>query len=100
MSKGRNMTEKEKRNKAMERLKLHRRILIHGAKIAADILAREERFVTSTDVLKRMKTVGYNFGQVDKRFMGVVFNEKAGWKRVGFTPKGSHHRPVSIWERA
>lgn len=78
----------------------HRKVLIAGACLAASRLARQNRFVTSTDVLADMAKSGFNFGDIDRRFMGAVFIKKLGWKRVGFTNTGSHHRPVSVWERA
>lgn len=92
--------EAKKRDDALGKLEKYRGSLISVAfNVARDIALSEGR-VTSTDVLHRLRadpTWGPRIANVDPRFMGPVFRRKC-WRRIGYTPNGSHGRPVSIWE--
>lgn len=89
--------EKKKRDAALDLLQEYRAGLIARAKEIAFSLASRNGKVTSPEVvavLREEKFKGIN--QVDMRFMGCVF--RSGWKRIGFTPRGSHCQPISVWE--
>jgi hypothetical protein len=87
------------RDRALDLFDQHRSFLVSVAHAIAEEIAREHGRVSSPEVLSTMKARGYEeaLQQVDRRFMGAVFREGRGWRRVGFENKGSHKRPVSIW---
>lgn len=86
------------RDEALDMLAIARAKLLGAARpIARDIAQRRGR-VTSVEVLRHMRKVGYapEIDRVDARFIGAVFRCKE-WTRIGWEPTGSRCRPVSIW---
>jgi hypothetical protein len=73
--------------------------LIARASGYARTIALMQNSVTSTDVFNKLKEQGIDTSGVDPRFMGAVFRQR-GWKRVGYSPCGSHGRAVSVWTLA
>lgn len=91
--------EFKKRDSALELLREHRAALIDVARNIAITLARKNKTVTSTEVIKTMKEKGFEsyVEKYDKRFLGAVFTDKKTWTKVGYDNSGSHGRPVSVW---
>ena len=70
--------------------------LVELARITARRIAELRGTVTGPQVLKMLKnSKAEGIDDVDPRFLGAVFRN--GWIRVGFSPEGSHRRPVSVW---
>ncbi len=97
------MTQEQLRDQALDLLAETRARLVGAARILATAIAQERGRVTSPEVLKAMQAgYGPELAQVDPRFMGVVFRNTKGsarrWRRVGWESKGSHARPVAVWE--
>lgn len=94
------LTEKEKRDRALDLLAAHRFNLIEQAKKVAIAIEGKQGYVTSTMVLTHLREDpewGQVVKRVDPRFMGAVFRK--GWRRAGWTSSGSHKRPVPKWVR-
>ena len=88
------------RDAALDRLETTRRNLIQIARNVADELCARHVQVTAPDVKRAMLDRGLiddDERQLDPRWMGAVFRAGQGWERVGWTPEGSHCRPVAIW---
>lgn len=85
-------------NNGLARVAQGKADLILAAKTVAREIATANHTVTSTEVLATLRQRGYDVDSVDKRFMGVVFRD--GFVRYGWTPTGSHKRPVTVWKRA
>ena len=91
------VAEAAARDAALDLLRRYRAGLIRRGREIALQIAAEKGEVTSTDVLCRLEDEDApGLHEVDHRFMGAVFAR--GWIRVGFTPQGSHCRPVSVWK--
>lgn len=90
--------EASERDIALRRLADSRGDLIEAAFLVALSIAQAKGSVTSPEVLDVMKKSkhGTTVQNVDRRFMGPVFRRK-GWRRTGWSPEGSHCRPVSVW---
>lgn len=90
------------RDVALDRLEQTRQSLICIAEGVARDICREHGQVTSSDVFRRMKTLGYEpqLRAYDPRWMGAVFRASKGWRKVGQRNDGSHRRPVSVWAKA
>lgn len=98
------ITEREEqrqgRDSALDRLEGTRSDLIAVADRIARRLVRENGVVTSSDVFREMRASGFQLDGYDPRWMGAVFRTGKGWRKIGYTPDGSHSRPVAIWEEA
>jgi hypothetical protein len=91
--------ERTKRDRALNLLEATRGDILDAARQAAmDLIILNGR-VTAPEVFTLMRERGFEevLSRVDPRFMGAVFREGQGWRRVGWENKGSHRRPVSIW---
>lgn len=94
-------SEEEKRDRILDLLEATRGNLIDAAKKVAERIHAKRGRVTSTDVLKVLRSHpkwAAVVASVDPRFMGPVFRK--GWVRIGYEPSGSHQRPVSVWRKA
>ena len=93
------MNEIDKRNAALDLLEKHRSELINAGKDAAHKIARFYGCVTSADVMEYLKTTEHKetIAKVDPRFLGAIFRSNT-WRKIGYENKGSHARPISIWE--
>jgi hypothetical protein len=93
------MFEATARDRALDLLEKHRGDLVAVARSVANRIAIRNGTVTSPEVLAEMRAIGLGdaLDTVDRRFMGCVF--RTGWKRVGYSPEGSHKRPVAVWQR-
>ena len=96
--------EAAERDRVLDRFEWTRVSLVaHAREIARDICA-EKGTVTSTEVMAMLRAVAkIDPGlarelEADPRWMGAVFRGE-GWTRVGWTPSGSHKRPVAVWKR-
>ena len=86
------------KEKVLNTLEVVRAELIDQAKTIAEEIADIKGTVNSSEVVYEMRLRGIGaVDLVDKRFMGAVFRK--GWERVGFSPTGSHSRPISIWRK-
>lgn len=98
------LKQRRARDAALDTLEQTRQSLISIASGVARDICREHGQVTSSDVFRRMKTLGYEpqLRAYDKRWMGAVFRANQGWRKVGQRNDGSHSRPISVWtcERA
>jgi hypothetical protein len=96
----------EKRKAELDRFiegmrRTYRAGLVEVARGIARRMATENGSVTSTQVLDALRADpdwSLRVAEVDARFMGLVFRSEREWKRVGWSPDGSHSRPVSVWE--
>lgn len=95
--------EKERvaRDRALNLFERTRQELLAVARVIALEIFQVRGRVTAPEVFGLLKDRGFEeaLGQVDPRFMGAVFREGSGWRRIGWENKGSHRRPVSIWVR-
>jgi len=89
--------EAMKRDAVLDDLMIKRKELIQIATQTAHEIADTGMEVTSPMVLQLMRERGVDLGNIDARFMGVVF--RRGWNRVGFVPHGSHSQPISLWRK-
>jgi hypothetical protein len=89
------MKERAKKERALELLSAHREQRIIAARAIAKEIHDRQGAVTSPQVIAELRRRGFEPDEEDKRFMGAVF--RAGWKRIGYEPSGSHCRPVSVW---
>lgn len=93
--------EKAERDRALDLFEENRRELLSAARKCANELYSLNGRVTAPEVFASLRAGGWGdaLDQVDPRFMGGVFREGTGWRRVGWENEGSHRRPVSIWVR-
>lgn len=89
--------QRQARDTALDRLETTRADLIKVADKLAREIARRTGQVTSVDVFREMRGLGYQLDGYDPRWMGAVFRAGKGWQRVGLRADGSHSRPVSVW---
>ena len=93
--------EERKRDEALDELEEHRADLISRAAQIAREIATESGTVTSSAVLAVLRReCPQSMTGIDCRFMGAVFRRGRGWLRLGWSPEGSHSRPVSVWKLA
>ena len=94
--------QRRERDAALDRIEATRAQLISIADKLARELVRKSGRVTSSDVFREMKALGYGplLASYDPRWMGAVFRKGKGWQRVGWVNDGSHSRPVAVWAEA
>lgn len=93
-------TEVTKRDDALDMLAAHRARLVAIAKATALWLAERDGQITAPEALQQMRAQGVpGVDAVDPRFIGCIFRKGTGWQRMGWSPTGSHGRPVAIWGR-
>lgn len=90
--------EKRGRDAALDALEDRRADLITTATDIAMAHAIKHGNVTSVDVFDELRKRNTDLGGVDPRWMGAVFREGKGWRRVGWAQLGSHGRAVAVWE--
>ena len=94
-------SEERKRDEALDALEVSRADLISRAMQIAREIATESGTVTSSQVLAVLRReYPQAMAGIDCRFVGAVFRRGRGWLRLGWSPEGSHSRPVSVWKLA
>lgn len=89
------------RDRQLDLLEEHRGDLVEEAREIAQRIASGRGTVTSAQVLSVMRStprLARMMDGKDPRFMGAVFRAGKGWRRVGWSPVGSHKRPCAVWE--
>jgi hypothetical protein len=94
----------EKRDEGIDRVSSKYDDLVEAAKVVAMRIYTERGRVTSVEIVTEMESDPRYAERMrstaqERRWLGAVFRKGTGWVRVGWESKGSHARPVAIWQR-
>lgn len=85
-------------NRNTDQYKEEKEVFVVKAKEVALALSRANpEGITSKDVFDELVHQGFDFGTIDKKLMGGVFQRGRYWTQRGFRSTGSHGRPQAMW---
>lgn len=85
-------------NRGTEQYKADKEAFVTAARKVALALSRANpEGITSKDVFDELVHQGFDFGTIDKKLMGGVFQRGRYWTQRGFRSTGSHGRPQAMW---